>query len=70
MFNAEAEAFSIALVNVELYPDLVDYLWNFDKYVSLFSNNILNFASWDIAFVSLSTNYDPQLPHNFCSDQK
>lgn len=68
--QAEAEAFAVALVNIKLYPDLLDYLWTFDKYVSLFSNNILNFPSSETAFVSLSTSYDPQLPHNLHSDQK
>lgn len=68
--HAEAEVFIVTLVNIKLYPDLVDYLWTFDKYISLFSNNILNFSSSETAFVSLSTSYDPQLPHNLCSDQK
>ena len=48
----------------------MDYLWTLDKYASLFSNNIFNFPSSEIAFVSLSTSYDPQLLHNLPLDQK
>lgn len=68
--HAEAEAFAGALVNAELYPGRVDYLWTFDKYVSLFLNNVLDFACSETAFVSLSTSYDSQMPHNLQSDQK
>lgn len=68
--HAEAEALAVTPVSGELYPGLEDYLWTFNKYVSLFSNNILNFTSSETAFVSLNTSYDPQLTHNLHTDQK
>lgn len=68
--HAEAEAFAVALVNIKLYQGLPDGLWTFDKYFSLFSNNNLNSPRSEIAFVSLSTSYGSQLPHDTNYDQK